>query len=89
MTYTAHVAGSETEQIVGQMKDAALHLISSNVDLVKRIANGGDPVPPRRGPAQDVWMTWAESAGDLVTITYLAAQLLDTLGGTREAPPQR
>ena len=79
-----------TDQIVGQLTDATIRLVDTNLNLLTRITGGGrEHEETKGGPAEDVWMTWAESAGDLVTISYLAAQLLDTLGRTGEAPPPR
>ena len=61
-----------------------VRLINSNVALAKRVADrggttagDGEPV----GPMQDAWMTWADCAGDVVTISYLAANLADVMGG--------
>jgi len=82
------VAGREAEEIVGQITDTTLSLISSNVDLVKRIAESrGAPDPNGRGPVQDIWMTWAQNAGDLVTISYLTAQLFDAFRGPGPSRP--
>ena len=76
----------ETDEIIGQMGDATVHLVNVNLELVQRLARrGSTPGGPSDGPgaAQDVWMTWAESAGDLVQISYLAAQLVDALWNRR------
>jgi hypothetical protein len=78
------VAGPEAGEIIDQITDAAVHLIESNVALMNRLAEGSSASPSvdRSGPFRDVWMTWAEGAGDLVTISYLTAQYLDALTGT-------
>ena len=78
------VADSEAAEIIDQISDAAAHLVESNVALLNRLAEGSssDAAVDRRGALQDVWMTWAEGAGDLVTISYLTAQFFDALAGT-------
>lgn len=84
-----------TDQIVGQLTDATIRLFDTNLDLLTRLAGGAgtgsdrQPAgpPPNEGAAQDVWMTWAESVGDLVQITYLTAQLVDSMWGRGRTPP--
>jgi hypothetical protein len=71
----------EGAEIIDRMADAAVHLVQSNVDLLGRLAGGTSGAADRRGPLQDVWMTWAEGAGDLVAMSYLTAQFFDTLTG--------
>jgi hypothetical protein len=78
-----------TDQILGQLTDATIRLFGTNLDLMTRFSGGArtgaDPepsgFPTSEGPAQDLWMTWAESVGDLVQITYLTAQLVDSMWG--------
>jgi hypothetical protein len=90
------MADSEPAEIIDQITDAAVHLLESNVALMNRLAEGSRATASadRRGPMQDVWMTWAEGAGDLVTISYLTAQFLDALAaddsstGAGDQPPQ-
>ena len=80
-----------SNELIGQIADATVRLIDSNVALVKRVAGGaGDTPDPREsiGPVQDAWMTWADCAGDVVTISYLAANLADVVLGLRRAPTQ-
>jgi hypothetical protein len=75
----------ETDELIEQMADAAVRLINSNLALVKRVAEGGSrSVEPdeQAGPVQDAWMTWADCAGDVVTISYLAANLADVVCGS-------
>jgi len=77
----------ETNELIEQMADAAVRLINSNLALVKRVTEGGsrtaEPGEPS-GPVQDAWMTWADCAGDVVTISYLAANLADVVCGSRQ-----
>ena len=59
--------------------------IESNMALARRIVGGVEvapdaDAPAARGPVEDAWLTWADSAGDLVTVSYLTAQLADVLG---------
>ncbi len=80
---------SEADELIGKIADATVNLINSNMALVRRIAERSEEAPSSsadRGPVQDAWMSWAESAGDLVTISYLAAQLADILGGFSRPP---
>jgi hypothetical protein len=87
------MARSETDEIIGRMADTAVHLVNVNVDLLKRLAAQGRPGTAGAGsadsgtggPAQDAWATWAESAGDVVQLSYLTAQLLDAVWGDRGA----
>ena len=73
-----------TDQIVGQLTDATIRLVDTNLNLLTRITGGGrEHEETKGGPAEDVWMTWAESVGDLVQISYLTAQLVDSLVGRR------
>jgi hypothetical protein len=74
----------ETHELIEQMADAAARLINSNLALVKRVAEGSRSAEPgeRAGPVQDAWMTWADCAGDVVTISYLAANLADVVSGS-------
>lgn len=73
-----------TGELIEQIADAAVHLINSNVAMVQRLVGGergssvsGEPI----GPVQDAWLTWADCAGDIVSISYLAANLADVVGG--------
>jgi hypothetical protein len=78
------MASAESGEIIGQITDSTVQLFNRNLDLAQRIAGMADPRqdgPPIEGRAQDVWTTWTESAGDLVQITYLTAQLVDSLWG--------
>jgi len=80
----------EADQIIGQLTDATVHLFNRNLDLVQRLARSGpsaDRPPESEGPAQEVWSAWTESAGDLVQISYLAAQLVDSLWGRGRTSP--
>lgn len=80
-----------TDELIGQIADATVRLIDSNVALSKRVGEGGRDTPESResiGPIQDAWMTWADCAGDVVTISYLAANLADVVLGLRRAPTQ-
>jgi hypothetical protein len=78
------VSQGEADEIIGQITDATVHLVNRNLDMVQRIAglNAGRS-PKDEGPAQEIWTAWTESAGDLVQMTYLTAQLVDTLLGRR------
>jgi hypothetical protein len=72
------------DELIGQMADAAVRLINSNVALIQRVVarGGGSPVTGESvGPVQDAWLTWADCAGDVVAISYLAANLADVVGG--------
>lgn len=82
------MAEAEASAILGRMTDAAVHMIDSNISLVNRLAkqSGTHESQDRRGALQDVWMTLAEDAGDLVQISYLSAQFLDTLFGLNRRP---
>ena len=75
----------EAEEIVDQITDAAMHLVQANVALINRLAEGSSDseTEDRRGPLQDIWMTWAEGAGDLVAISYLTAQFFDSFTAGR------
>ena len=77
----------EADELIEQMADAAVRLINSNLALAKRVADGGSrtagPGGPS-GPVQDAWMTWADCAGDVVTISYLAANLADVVCGSHQ-----
>ena len=77
------MADGEASELIGQITEAAVHLVNANADLVGRLAVGSSGEDPDEGtgPFRDVWMTWAEGAGDLVRISYLSAQLLDVLTG--------
>jgi hypothetical protein len=81
------VPPDETSEIIGQITDATVRLVNVNLDLVQRIAGnaGGAGTGEGRGPAEAAWSAWTESAGDLVQISYLSAQLVDALWGRR--PP--
>jgi len=72
-------------EIIGQITDAGVHLVNANIDLVQRIAAkaAGPTDAEGPGPAEEAWLTWTESAGDLVQISYLTAQLVDSLWGRR------
>jgi hypothetical protein len=77
------MADGEASELIGQITEAAVNLVNANVDLVSRLAAGSSPedLDEGTGPFRDVWMTWAEGAGDLVRISYLSAQLLDVITG--------
>ncbi|HXW33924.1 MAG TPA: hypothetical protein VEJ87_05045 [Acidimicrobiales bacterium] len=90
---------SERDEIIGQLTDATVHLVDVNLDLAKRVAgsvaargvrglrDAGSPQEP--GPAEDIWMTWAQSAGDVVQIAYLTSRLVDSLWpGSRSSSSQ-
>jgi len=73
-------------EIISQITDAGVHLVNANLDLVQRIASkatGSTETGEGPGPAEEAWLTWTESAGDLVQISYLTAQLVDSLWGRR------
>lgn len=77
-----------TDQIVGQLTDATIRLVDTNLNLLTRITGGGrEHEETKGGPAEDVWMTWAESVGDLVQISYLTAQLVDSMWGPGRSSP--
>ncbi len=74
------------DEIISQITTATVHLVQVNLDLVQRVAaTAGAPDPttggPGPGPAEEAWLAWTESAGDLVQISYLTAQLVDGLWG--------
>ena len=80
----------EVNEIAGQITDATVHLVDVNLDLVRRMAGNlsdGSGAEDNCGPAEEAWMTWTESAGDLVQISYLTAQLVDAMWGRRRPPP--
>jgi hypothetical protein len=80
--------GSEAEEIIDRIAETATHLVDAQVALLGRLAEGSsaDPEEDRRGAMQDAWMTWAEGAGDMVTISYLTAQFFDAVLGTDRPP---
>ncbi len=85
--YDAGVPRDAANELIGQLTDATVHLVNVNLDLVQRIAGGAaDRTSEGTGPAEDAWLTWTESAGDLVQITYLTAQLVDEVWGRRTPP---
>ena len=72
------------DEIISQITSATVHLVHVNLDLAQRIAGNVTEPPddkPGSGPAQEAWLAWTESAGDLVQISYLTAQLVDGLWG--------
>ena len=76
----------EADEIIGQITEATVHLVNRNLDLVQRMAGTGNTSSSSseaEGPAQGIWTAWTESAGDLVQISYLTAQLVDSLWGRR------
>ncbi len=80
------MAQGEADEIIGQITDATVHLFNRNLDMFQRIAAGSaaaDRSSKAEGPAEEIWTAWTESAGDLVQITYLTAQLADSLWGRR------
>jgi len=88
-TYTGSVPDREADDLIEQIAGATARLIESNAALARRLLCGAeavsddavpDDVVPARGPVEDAWLTWAECAGDLVTVSYLSAQLADVLG---------
>ena len=83
------MARNTTDQIVGQMTDATIRLVDANLELFTRLTGGGRDQPASeegRGTAQDIWLTWTESVGELVQLSYLTAQLMDSMWG-RGGPP--
>lgn len=78
----------EADEIIGQITEATVHLLNRNLDMARRLSAVGSrrSSPPIEGPAQEVWTAWTESAGDVVQITYLTAQLVDSLWGRRGSP---
>ena len=73
----------EAEDLIHGIADAAARLIESNIALARRVlrgTDGPDDAEPAPGPVEDAWLTWADGAGDLVTLSYLSAQLADVLG---------
>jgi hypothetical protein len=82
------VPPGEVNEIIGQITDATVHLVNVNLDLVQRIAASAANADAEEGagPAEEAWLTWTESAGDLVQISYLTAQLVDGLWGRRRPP---
>ena len=83
--YHIWVASNEVDEIISQITSATVHLVHVNLDLAQRIvANVTEPPQddqPGSRPAQEAWLAWTESAGDLVQISYLTAQLMDGLWG--------
>ena len=73
----------ELSEIIGQITDATVHLVNVNLDLVQRIVTNASKADGNEGggPAEETWLAWTESAGDLVQISYLTAQLVDGLWG--------
>ncbi len=81
----------ETSEIIGQITEAGVHLVNTNLELVQRMAsrtNGETDAAEGAGPAEEAWLAWTESAGDLVQISYLTAQLIDSLWAQRPPPPE-
>ncbi len=78
---------NEIGDVLAQMTRTATHLVDSNVELLKRLAATREPAGESsdRGPFQDIWMTSAENAGDLVTLSYLTAQLIDAAVGRQRS----
>jgi hypothetical protein len=79
----------ETDEIISRITDTTLHLVNTNLGLIQRIARPHEREPGAEtsaGPAQEIWMTCTESAGDLVQISYLTAQLVDSLWRSRRSP---
>jgi hypothetical protein len=83
--YHVRVAPNEVDEIISQITSATVHFVHVNLDLAQRIAANVTEPPqddqPGSGPAQQAWLAWTESAGDLVQISYLTAQLVDGLWG--------
>ena len=78
------MARNTTDQIVGQMTDATIRLVDANLGLLTRMTGGAgeEPRPEEtEGTAQDVWLTLTESVGELVQLSYLTAQLVDSMWG--------
>jgi hypothetical protein len=80
--YTKSVPDREADDLIEQIAGATARLIESNAVLARRLLCGAEAAPdvPARGPVEDAWLTWADCAGDLVTVSYLSAQLADVLG---------
>ena len=77
-------------EIISQITDAGVHLVNAQLDLAQRLAKkatGPADAGESTGPAEEAWLAWTESAGDLVQISYLTAQLVDSLWGRRGPPP--
>ena len=71
----------EADDLIEQIAGATARLIESNAALARRLlCVEAAPDVPARGPVEDAWLTWADCAGDLVTVSYLSAQLADVLG---------
>ena len=73
-----------TDELIGQIADATVRLVNSNVALFQRVVDRGRGAPVSDeaiGPMQDAWLTWADCAGEVVTISYLTANLADVVGG--------
>jgi hypothetical protein len=84
------VPRNPTDQIVGQLTDATIRLVDTNLNLLTRFTGGGaqrDAETPTGGPAEDIWMAWAESVGDVVQISYLTAQLVDSMWAPGRSSP--
>ena len=84
VTYHWRVADDVTDDLIEQIADATVRIVNSNLDLVRRVVDRDREIPEsgeRLGPVQDAWLTWADCAGDLVTISYLTAHLADVVGG--------
>ena len=78
------MARNTTDQIVGQMTDATIRLVDANLGLLTRVTGGDRKEPGEEGDpgtAQDIWLTLTESVGELVQISYLTAQLVDSMWG--------
>jgi hypothetical protein len=80
--YTWSVPDREADDLIEQIAGATARLIESNAALARRLLCGAEAAPDvsDRGPVEDAWLTWADCAGDLVTVSYLSAQLADVLG---------
>ncbi len=88
--YHVRVAPNEVDEIISQITSATVHLVHVNLDLAQRIAAKVTEPPddePGSGPAEEAWLAWTESAGDLVQISYLTAQLMDGLWGRPSSSP--
>jgi hypothetical protein len=66
------------------MTDATIRLVDANLGLLTRVSGGAgeEPRPEEaEGTAQDIWLTMTESVGELVQLSYLTAQLVDSMWG--------
>jgi len=76
-------------RMVDQAAEAASHYVAVNAELAKRTAAAYRRDPGAGGPSlQQAWMTWAASAGDIVTMWFTALQVVDTFAGWVQPEPE-